>query len=164
MTGCAGTELRLFLELVSPLNWSLPCFAQRLTYLLTPWSRVLLEKLTGLQLVKKFLAFYGTRRFITALTSSRYLTLSWPSSIHTPISEFLKIRLNIILSSTTGSPKWSLFLRFPHQNPVYASLLPHTHYISPPHLILLDVITWTIFGEQYRSLSCIYIYMLAKVK
>ena len=29
-----------------------------LTYLLTPWSRVLLEKLTGLQLVKKFPAFY----------------------------------------------------------------------------------------------------------
>ena len=27
------------------------------TYLLTPWCRVLLEKLTGLQLVKKFLAF-----------------------------------------------------------------------------------------------------------
>jgi hypothetical protein len=25
---------------------------------LTPWSRVLLEKLTGLQLVKKFPAFY----------------------------------------------------------------------------------------------------------
>jgi len=31
----------------------------------TPWSRVLLGKLTGSQLVKKFLAFYGTRRFIT---------------------------------------------------------------------------------------------------
>jgi hypothetical protein len=31
-----------------------------LTYLLTPWSRVPLEKLTGFQLVKKFLAFYGT--------------------------------------------------------------------------------------------------------
>jgi hypothetical protein len=28
------------------------------TYLLTKWSRVLLEKLTGLQLVKKFPAFY----------------------------------------------------------------------------------------------------------
>ena len=36
-----------------------------LTYLLTPWSRVLLEKLTGLQLVKKFLAFYGNRKFMT---------------------------------------------------------------------------------------------------
>jgi flagellar biosynthesis protein FliQ len=35
--------------------------------LLTPWSTVLLEKLTGRQLVKKFPAFYGTRRFITAL-------------------------------------------------------------------------------------------------
>jgi len=38
-----------------------------LTYLLTPWCRVLLEKLTGLQLVKKFPAFYGTQMFITYL-------------------------------------------------------------------------------------------------
>jgi len=30
------------------------------TYSLTPWSRFLLEKLTGYQLVKNFLAFYGT--------------------------------------------------------------------------------------------------------
>ena len=29
-----------------------------ITYLLTPWCRVLLEKLTGLQLVKKFLVFF----------------------------------------------------------------------------------------------------------
>ena len=51
------------------------------TYLLTPWCRVLLEKLTGLQLVKKFPAFQGTRRFITALTSVRHLSLSWTSPI-----------------------------------------------------------------------------------
>jgi hypothetical protein len=38
-------------------------------YLLDTCSRVLLEKLTGLQLIKKFPAFYGTRRFITALTT-----------------------------------------------------------------------------------------------
>ena len=31
-----------------------------LTYLLTPWSTVLLGKRTSLQLVKKFPAFYGT--------------------------------------------------------------------------------------------------------
>ena len=48
-------------------------------YLRTPWCRVLLEKLTGLQLVKKFPAFYGTRRFITALTSVRHLSLSCAS-------------------------------------------------------------------------------------
>ena len=53
----------------------------RYTYLLTPWCRVLLEKLTGLQLVKKFPAFHGTRRFITALTSVRHLSLSWASPI-----------------------------------------------------------------------------------
>jgi len=47
-----------------------------LTYLLTPRSRVLLEKFTGLQLVKKFPAFYGTRRFITAFKSARHLSLS----------------------------------------------------------------------------------------
>ena len=52
-----------------------------LTYLLTPWCRVLLEKLTGLQLVKTFPAFHGTRRFITALTSVRHMSLSWASPI-----------------------------------------------------------------------------------
>jgi hypothetical protein len=44
-----------------------------LTYLLTyllvfpAWSRALLEKLTFFQLVKKFPAFYGTRRCIIEL-------------------------------------------------------------------------------------------------
>jgi hypothetical protein len=52
-----------------------------LTYLLTSCSRVLLGKLTGLQLVKKFHAFYETRSFITAFTSARHLSLSWASSI-----------------------------------------------------------------------------------
>ena len=56
-------------------------FIALLTYLLTPWSCVLLEKLTGFHLVKKFPTFYGTRRFITVLTSSRHLSLSWGSSI-----------------------------------------------------------------------------------
>jgi len=48
-----------------------------LTYLLTPWSKVLLEKLTGFQLVKKFPAFYGTQRIIAALASARHLFLSF---------------------------------------------------------------------------------------
>jgi len=47
-----------------------------LTYLHTTWSRVHLENLTGLQLVKKFPALYGTRTFITAFTSTRHLSLS----------------------------------------------------------------------------------------
>jgi len=63
------------------LTYSLTYSLYLLTYLLTPWSRVLLEKLTGFQLVKKFLAFYGNRRFITAIKSARNLSLSWVSSI-----------------------------------------------------------------------------------
>jgi hypothetical protein len=44
--------------------------------IITPYSTVLLEKLTGSQLVKKFPAFYGTRRFITAFARARHLSLS----------------------------------------------------------------------------------------
>jgi hypothetical protein len=49
--------------------------------LLTPWSRDL-EKLTGLQLVKKFPAFYGTRRFITALTNASHEVDSYRSKLN----------------------------------------------------------------------------------
>ena len=52
-----------------------------ITYVLTPWCRVLPKQPTGLQLVKKFSAFHGTRRFITALTNLRHLSLSWASPI-----------------------------------------------------------------------------------
>jgi hypothetical protein len=42
-----------------------------------PWSRVLLKKLTtGPQLVKKFPAFYGIRKFTTAFTAACSLFLS----------------------------------------------------------------------------------------
>jgi len=52
--------------------------------------------------------------------------------IHNPTSHFLNIHLNITLPSTPGSPTWPLSLRFPHQNPVHASHLPHTRYMSRP--------------------------------
>jgi hypothetical protein len=46
------------------------------TYLFTSRNKVLLEKLTGLQIVKKLPAFYGTPRFIATFTSARHLSLS----------------------------------------------------------------------------------------
>jgi hypothetical protein len=46
------------------------------TFTCIPCNRVILEKLTGPQVFKKFPAFYGTRRPITAFTSARYLCLS----------------------------------------------------------------------------------------
>ena len=45
-------------------------------YLLTPWSRVLLEKLTGSAASQEIPRIFGTRKFITVLTSARHLSLS----------------------------------------------------------------------------------------
>ena len=47
-----------------------------LTYLLTPWGRVLLEKLTGSAASQEIPRIFGTRRFLTVLTSARHLSLS----------------------------------------------------------------------------------------
>ena len=42
----------------------------------TPWSGDLSEKLTVSQIVKKFPAFYGNRKFITALTNVFFVNCS----------------------------------------------------------------------------------------
>ena len=99
-----------------------------LAYLLTPWCRVLLEKLTGLQLVKKFPTFlwnpkvhYHTHKRLPPVP-----VLGQPNPIHIPTSHLLEIHPNIIHPSTSRSPQWSLFLRFPHQDPICPPLLTHT--------------------------------------
>jgi hypothetical protein len=56
-----------------------------LTYLLTPWSRILLEKLTvNLAASQEIPRIYGTRNFLTVSTRARHLSLSWASSIQSP--------------------------------------------------------------------------------
>ena len=88
-----------------------------LTYLLTPWCRVLLEKLTGLQLVKKFPAFHETRRFITALTSVRHLSLSLASPIQSIYTHPTSWRSILILSThlRLGLPSGLLPSGFPNK-------------------------------------------------
>jgi hypothetical protein len=112
-----GFDPRTVQAVVSPYtDWATGPTTYTLTYLLIPWSRVLPEKPIGSKVVKKFAALHGTRRFITAFTAARRLFLSGstPVRVHTLTFHFPKIHLNIILPSTPGSSKWSLFLRFSH--------------------------------------------------
>ena len=123
-------------------------------YLLTPWCRVLLEKLTGLQLVKKFPAFHRIRRFITALTSVRHLSLSWASPIQSIYPHPTSWRSILILSThlRLGLPSDLLPSGFPTKT-LYAPLSSPIRATCPAHLILLDFITRTILGEEYKSFS-----------
>jgi len=104
----------------------------------TPCSRVLLEKLTGTQLVKKFPSFYGTQRFITPFTSTRHLFLSWASSIQSIPPHYTSWRSILILSSLLrlGLPRGPCPSGFSTKT-LYTSLLSPIHTTCPAHLILL---------------------------
>ena len=103
------------------------------TYLLTPWCRVLLAKLTGLQLVKKFPAFHGTRRFITALTSVRHLSLSWASPIQSIYPHPTSWRSVLILSThlCLGLPSGLFPSCFPTKNLYIPSPHPYAPHAQP---------------------------------
>jgi len=108
------------------------CETDWLTYLLTPCKRVLLAKLTGFHLVRKFPAFYGTRRFITRSIQSISLhPTSWISIL------ISSSHLRFCLPS-------GFFHSFPHQNAVYTSpLRPYVLHVPPISLF------WIWSPEKY---------------
>jgi hypothetical protein len=64
----------------------------------TAWSRVLFEKLTVVQLVKKFLSFYGNRRYVHVdRRPPPVLLLSQINPVYTLSSVFVKL--------VTGMPR-----------------------------------------------------------
>ena len=113
---------------------------------------LLLEKLTGLQLVKKFPAFRRTRRFITALTSVRQLSLSWASPIQSIYPHPTSWRSILILSTylRLGLPTGLFPSGFPTKT-LHTPLSSPIRATCPAHLILLDFITRTILGKEYNK-------------
>ena len=75
-----------------------------------------------------------------------------PNPVHIPTSYLLEIHPNIIHPSMPRPPQWSLSLRLPHQDPTTPLSSPICA-TCPAYLILLDFITRTILGEQYKSFS-----------
>ena len=101
------------------------------TYLPSPRSRVLLEKLTGSAANQEIpRTFWNPKvHHRTHKCPPPVPILSQLHPVPTSLSHFLKIHLIIILPSTSGSPQWFRSLRFPHQKPVHPSPLPHTGHM-----------------------------------
>jgi len=117
-------------------------------YLLTPCSTVILEKLIGFQLVKKFPVFYGTRRLITAFISTRHLSPSSARAVqsippHTTSCISSHLRL--------GLPSGFFPSGFP-TNTLYTPQLSPIRATCPAHLILVELVTPIISVEECRSL------------
>ena len=85
--------------------------------------------------------------YLTHKRSPPVSILDQPNPVLVPTYHLLEIR-----PSTSRSPQWSPYLRFPHQDPIHP-LSSRIRATCPDHLILLDFITCTIMGEEYKSFS-----------
>ena len=113
-------------------------------HMLTPWSRLVLGKLTGSQLVKKFPTFYGTRRIVTAghTCQSSVPLLSQINPVHAPPSHSWFI---IILPShlPLGLPSGLFPSRF-------STKTLYVQYIFSPHTCYMPRPSHSWFDRQYR--------------
>ena len=98
--------------------------------------------------------FHRTRRFITALTSLRHPSLSWASPIQSIYPHPTPWRSILILSTylRLDLPSGLIPSGFPSKT-LYTPLTSPIRATCPAHLILLNFITRTILGEEYKSFS-----------
>jgi hypothetical protein len=81
-------------------------------YLIHSTRICFLKKVTDVQLLKKLLSFYETRKFVTLYTRARHWSLSWITwDQFTPYTLLLKFRQVPILTHVRLSQKESLPLR-----------------------------------------------------
>ena len=126
------------------VRWAALCCRQLSYSLLTPWSTVL-EKLTSCQLVKKFPTFMEPE----VPTTCPYPEPARSSTCPHPTSwRSISLSSHLCLSLSSG-----LFpSRFPIKPCIHVSF-PTYVLLAPPITFFPILITQTIFGVEYRSLS-----------
>ena len=130
-----------------------------LTHSLTPYSTVL-QKLTGLQPIKKFPIFYVTWRFIVAFTSARHQSLSCAISFQCMHPHPTYWRSILILSSHLRLclPSDLFHSGISHQEPVCTAPVPHTCYIPRSSNSRVDHLKNIGWRSQVTKLLTIYLY------
>jgi len=131
---------------ISSVNWLsgitlqfIPCL---LWYIRTNSKQKKSNKAIASQLLKKFLAFYVTQSFTTALTRSRYLFLSGDRSVQFTLSHPISVKAAFILFFHISPCLTNVlfFLGFPNKF-LYAFLFPRVRPTWHAHFILLDLVT-----------------------
>ena len=132
---------------------------QRTNYLLTPWCRVLLEKLSRNS--PHFTEPEGS--FRTHKRPPPVSILGQPNPVHIPTSHLLEIRPNIIHPSMPRSPQWSPSLCFPHQDHLHPPLLNHTCHMSKSQLPEFNIVqpTTAYAGPSGRAVWGVGLQLLA---
>jgi len=132
------------------------------TYLLTPWNRVLLEKLTGSTASQEIPRIFGTRRFLTVFTSARHMSLSWTNSIQSlqPLRTSWRSILTLSSHLHGGKTKFCCSVGFEYNNHellqrdtsnLFYGVASHTHTLLG--VIIFVNSTWNIARVQHFDLT-----------